>query len=78
MEVLDLFRRARRILFFDPPSSKANDNSISIELTTERGSRTISRMRGTGPEPFYSTCEYRASNEVRNTCQSRTSRQAAW
>lgn len=44
MEVLDLFRRARRILFFDPPSSEANDNSISIELATERGSRTISRM----------------------------------
>jgi hypothetical protein len=77
MEVLDLFRRARRILFFDSPSSEANDSSISFELATERGSRTILRMRGTGPEPFYSTCECRASSEGRNTCRSRTSRQAA-
>ena len=77
MEVLDLFRKARCILFFDSPSSEANDNSISIELATERGSCTISRKRRTGPKPFYSRRECRDSNKVRNTYQCRTSRQEA-
>src|SRR5258706_4728441 len=77
MEVLDFFRKARCILSFDAPSSEANDDSISIELATERGSRTISRKRRTGPKPFYSRRECTDSNEVRNTCQCRTSRQGA-
>jgi len=76
MEALDLFRSAWHILFCDSPSSEANVNTISIGLAAERGSRTVSRMRGTGPEPFYRKCECRDSSGVRNTYQSRTSRQA--
>ena len=73
MEVLDLFRRARDVLFLDSPSSKANDNLISVELAAECSGRTILRLRSTGPDPFCNRLEFRDSSEVQKVYRSRAS-----